>query len=120
LGRIAARYGIGDRDYVLSLNTLVPRKNVDGILRAFREVKRDGAAANLCLVLVGAAGWAEEARKMESLVDELEIRDDVITTGFVADEDLAALYSGAKAFVYLSRYEGFGLPPLEAMQCGTP
>ena len=71
------------------------------------------------LVLAGMSGW-----KLEKLDQALAAagrwRDRIVLTGFVDDDDLSALYSDALCFVYLSRYEGFGLPPLEAMACGTP
>jgi glycosyltransferase involved in cell wall biosynthesis len=74
---------------------------------------------DLYLVLTGVQGWHFD-QIFEEIANADEVRDRIILTGFVPDGDLAPLYSGALAFVYLSLYEGFGLPPLEAMQCGTP
>lgn len=114
-----ARYGIPEGPYLLSLNTLEPRKNLDRLVRAFARVVQQERVPGLSLVLVGARGWKTEA--LFRAIDEAgPIRDRVVVAGFVDDADLAALYSGATAFVYPSLYEGFGLPPLEAMQCGTP
>ena len=73
----------------------------------------------LNLVLVGASGWHPELLQ-QALERAAELRHRIIMPGHVADQDLASLYSGAHAFAYLSEYEGFGLPPLEAMQCGVP
>ncbi len=74
----------------------------------------------LHLVLVGKKGWLDN--NIHSEISNLypRLRERIIFTGYVPDEDLAPLYSGSLVFVYPSVYEGFGLPPLEAMQCGTP
>ena len=70
------------------------------------------------LVIAGGKGWLYE--KIFARVEELGLEDEIIFPGFVADEDLPALYNLAELFVFPSLYEGFGLPPLEAMACGTP
>ena len=70
------------------------------------------------LVITGKKGW--KYKEIFETIDKLNIRDDVVFTGYVQDEDLPALYNAADLFVYPSLYEGFGLPPLEAMACGTP
>ena len=106
--------------YFLSLCTLETRKNLEATIRAFARLHRERQIdAETRLVLVGNMGWKTE--KMLSALDEAEkCRENILLTGFIPDEDLAALYSGATAFVYMSFLEGFGLPPLEAMQCGVP
>lgn len=119
LETVRARYGVPEGPYLLSLNTLEPRKNVEQTVRAFAALVREQRVPGLSLVLVGAKGWRYEGI-MEALDGVGEARGRIVLTGYVADEDLAPLYSGALAFVYPSLYEGFGLPPLEAMQCGTP
>lgn len=116
---VRRRYGIPDGPYLLALNTLEPRKNMDHAIRAFTRLARQEKLHDLAFVLVGTKGWRFE-RIFEAVEGAGELRDRIILAGYVADEDLAALYSGALAFVYPSLYEGFGLPPLEAMQCGTP
>jgi glycosyltransferase involved in cell wall biosynthesis len=116
---IRKKYRIPDVPYILSLSTLEPRKNIAHTIRCFAGLVEQENIKDLSLVLVGTKGWHYESIFEElSKISRLENR--VIITGFVADEDLAALYSGALAFVYPSFYEGFGLPPLEAMQCGVP
>jgi glycosyltransferase involved in cell wall biosynthesis len=116
---VRSRYGLLDAPYVLSLNTLEPRKNMDHAIRAFAHLVQQERVRDLQFVLVGTRGWYYQ-KILEALAETGVVRDRIILTGYVADEDLAALYSGALAFVYPSRYEGFGLPPLEAMQCGVP
>lgn len=116
---VRRRYGIPEGPYVLSLNTLEPRKNLDHLVRAFVRLLQQEHLRDLSLVLVGAQGWKYE-KVFEAIAEAGPVRERILLTGYVADEDLAALYSGALAFVYPSLYEGFGLPPLEAMQCGTP
>lgn len=113
--RDRVKIGRDDR-YLLSLCTLEPRKNLPTLIRAFERLC-DGGDRQTHLVLVGAKGWGDDP-----VPDDLDPRvaDRIHLPGFIADEDLSAVYTGASAFVYLSRYEGFGLPPLEAMACGTP
>lgn len=117
---VRQRYGIppGVR-YVLSLATLEIRKNLDQVVNAFVQLLVQDPSSDMHLVLAGMSGW-----KLDKLDQALDAaggsRDRIILTGFVDDADLSALYSDALCFVYLSRYEGFGLPPLEAMACGTP
>jgi glycosyltransferase involved in cell wall biosynthesis len=114
--RVRKRYGIPDGPYYLSLATLEPRRNVQHLVRCFRQLVEQEHLRDASLVLVGNAGWGALA----GAGSRAEQPPDVIVTGYAADEDLAALYSGALAFVYPSLAEGFGLTPLEAMQCGVP
>ncbi len=102
--------------YILNVGTLEPRKNLEGLLRAFASAKKAGIQETL--VITGAKGWGES--HLAQLPQRLGIADSVVFTGFVDDNDLPFLYAGAKFFVYPSLYEGFGLPVLEAMACGTP
>ena len=116
---IKKKYGIPDVPYILSLNTLEPRKNMAHAIRSFARMVEQENIKDLSLVLVGTKGWLY-GEIFDELSKNSALKDRVIITGFAADEDLAALYSGALAFVYPSFYEGFGLPLLEAMQCGVP
>lgn len=120
IAEVQRRFGIDGGGYILSLATFEPRKNIDHLIRSFaRLVAERSIPDDFNLVLVGTKGWKFDQVMAElSRADHLQSR--VILTGFVADEDLAPLYSGALAFVFPSLYEGFGLPPLEAMQCGLP
>lgn len=117
---VRLRFGLGEGPYLLSLATLEPRKNIDHLIRCFVQLVEAGELPNdLNLVLVGTKGWKIDALLAEVAKNE-RIRSRLVFTGFVPDGDLAPLYAGALAFVYPSLYEGFGLPPLEAMQCGLP
>ena len=120
LDSVRQKYGIPRHtEYILSLCTLEPRKNVAQAIRCFARVVKQEGLRDLRLVLVGPKGWDYD--HIFSAISETEnLSDYIIFTDFVADEDLSPLYSGAMAFIYLSLYEGFGLPPLEAMKCGTP
>ena len=103
--------------YILYVGTLERRKNITTLLRAFSIVKRDTSLEHY-LVLVGQRGWLYN--DIFQTVEELGIKHDVIFLGYVPDEDLPGIYSGADLFVFLSIYEGFGFPVLEAMACGVP
>ena len=123
-GRIAAvrvKYALGEGPYLLSVCTFEPRKNLAHVIRAFVALAGGGqpGTEDLRLVLAGGKGWMFEPILAE-LAGTAGLRERIVTTGYVDDADLAPLYSGALGFLYLSRYEGFGLPPLEAMQCGAP
>ncbi|HEY5282619.1 MAG TPA: glycosyltransferase family 1 protein [Polyangia bacterium] len=113
------KYNLPDEPYALTLSTLEPRKNIAQVIRCYAQLVAEGRVGDMKLVMVGTRGW-----KMESIFAELEklgsLNRRVIVTGFVPDEDLAPIYSHALMFVYPSLLEGFGLPPLEAMQCGVP
>lgn len=112
---VTRRYAV-TKPYILFIGTLEPRKNISGILDAYASLP-SRLHASYSLVLVGGRGWLD--RKIQAQLESLRHLD-VITTGYVPDEDLPALYSGASVFVYPSFYEGFGMPPLEAMACNTP
>jgi glycosyltransferase involved in cell wall biosynthesis len=117
--QIRIKYNIPECPYILSLCTLEPRKNIESVIKGFVRIVQQENIPDLNLVLGGAKGWL-----FDKIFDELEasstIKERIIVTGYLADDDLASVYSDALAFVYPSFYEGFGLPPLEAMQCGTP
>jgi glycosyltransferase involved in cell wall biosynthesis len=118
LQRVRQTYGI-ENDYILSVGAIQPRKNLSRLVAAYSRLRRAKPAGKLPkLVLVGKCAWLYD----ETLrtIKELEVSDSVILTGYVPDKDLPALYSGAVCFVYPSYFEGFGLPPLEAMKCGAP
>jgi alpha-1,3-rhamnosyl/mannosyltransferase len=112
-----ARHGLSADGYMLCLATLEPRKNLDRLLTAFAALPAS-LQARFPLVLAGAPGWRNEA--LRSRIERLAAGGKVRYLGYVPAEDRAALYAGARAFAYPARYEGFGLPPLEAMACATP
>jgi glycosyltransferase involved in cell wall biosynthesis len=116
---VKEKYGIPDGKYVLSLATLEPRKNIETTIKSFVNLIRQEKISDLNLVLVGTKGWKFD-NIFNSIVKEKDLQNKIIFTGYADDEDLAPLYSSALVFVYPSLYEGFGLPPLEAMRCGLP
>ena len=116
LERVLSRYGLGD-EYILYTGIFKPRKNHSGLLRAFREFLASG---NKATQLVIAGPMAEGEAGLRQLAVELGIADKVAFLGFVAEDDLPALYTGARVYACPSFYEGFGFTVLEAMACGTP
>ena len=117
---VLQRHGIDAPGYILSLCTLEIRKNLQIVVNAFARLHQDKKIPpGTKLVLAGGGGWKTELFET-ALQGAAEVRDLIVMPGFVPDEDLAAIYSSARVFVYMSFAEGFGLPPLEAMQCGTP
>lgn len=112
------RYAI-TQPYLLSLATLEPRKNLSLLVRCFLRLLEANPDWDLTLVLVGISGW-KNTDIFQTVQQNPRLQSRIVFTGYVPDSDLSAIFSGALAFVYPSFYEGFGLPPLEAMQCGTP
>jgi glycosyltransferase involved in cell wall biosynthesis len=105
-------------NYILFVSTIEPRKNVNGLLHAYRYLCDKYNIGETGLVLAGSPGWLYE-ETME-LVKKLKLESKTFFLGRVTDEDLHQLYVGARCHVHPAHYEGFGLPPLEAMACGTP
>lgn len=114
---VMAAHGLEFGHYVLSVGTLEPRKNIPALIDAYARLPL-AVQQRYPLVMVGMRGWltSELEARMRPLVE----RGVVKPLGYVADEAMPLLYSGAAAFVFPSLYEGFGLPPLEAMACGVP
>ena len=105
---------------MFSLCSLEPRKNLIRSVRTFIEFIKKNNIDDMVFIL-GGGHWDQFIGKLESEIKDLgKYKDKIIRAGYIDDEDLAPLYSGAMFFVYTSQYEGFGLPPLEAMACGTP
>ncbi|XZJ13835.1 glycosyltransferase family 4 protein [Clostridium perfringens] len=109
-------YGI-DRNFLLYVGGFSPRKNILGLIEAFNLVK-NSYKRDLKLVIIGTKGPSYEIYRKK--VDELNLSSSVIFTGFIPIDDMPIFYSASKALVYPSFYEGFGLPPIECMACGTP
>jgi glycosyltransferase involved in cell wall biosynthesis len=103
--------------YILHVGTLEPRKNLSALIHSFAAIRRRRSVPHR-LVLAGARGW--NCQPLFGLVERLGLGELVVFPGYVPPSDLVALYSAADLFVYPSRYEGFGFPPLEAMGCGAP
>ncbi len=116
LERTRTRYQLPP-DFILFVSTIEPRKNLPTLLRAFRRL-RDHYKSPAMLAIAGNRGWLAE--EVDHVLDELKLSDAVRLLGGVPNEELVYLYNAAKLFVLPSFYEGFGLPPLEAMACGTP
>ncbi len=107
---------IGERDYILYVGSLEPRKNINILIEAYEQLRRQNPTIKTKLVLIGGESPLFAAVQL----NVREYRDDIIFKGFVTDSELSAYYRGARLMAYPSLYEGFGLPPLEAMASGVP
>ncbi len=114
LGHIRDRYRLPEQKFLLSVSTLEPRKNIRMVIKAYASLPLD-VREQCHLVLAGRKGWKWSQEEIPA-----ECRNQIHFTGFVREEHLPALYTLARGFCYMSHYEGFGLPVLEAMACGVP
>lgn len=106
-------------EYILYLGTLEPRKNIPVLIEAYSQLINEGNDTHIpYLVLAGMKGWSYD--EIFEKVKSLGLEERVVFTGYVDKEDAPILMAGAEFFVFPSKYEGFGIPPLEAMACGTP
>lgn len=112
---ILTKYHIPDAPYIISVGTVQPRKNYSRLVKSLVQLRQKH---DVHLVIAGGRGWLED--EFYATIQQTGMTDYVHVTGFVADEDLPTLYSGAICMAYPSLYEGFGIPVLEAMACGTP
>jgi len=118
LQNIKAKYDLPE-NFILFIGLIEPRKNLSSLFKAYAKlVKTQEIMEDIHLVLAGRWGW--ESKKLLTLVSDLNVTENVHFPGYIDQEDMAYLYNLAKVFVYPSFYEGFGLPVLEAMACGTP
>jgi len=118
LKRVREGYGIG-KNYILSLCSIQPRKNLVRLIEAYSSLRRARPVGEFPqLVLAGKRAWLDQ--ETIRAAERNSVDRDILFTGYVPDLELPALYSGAICFVYPSYFEGFGLPVLEAMQCGVP
>ncbi|NRY60528.1 glycosyltransferase family 4 protein [Clostridium beijerinckii] len=117
--RVRYRYGL-PQNYILYMGTLEPRKNIESIIEAFSLLKKENApnSKNIKLVIAGKKGWLFE--RILNLVDKLNLKDDVIFTDYIDENDKSIIYNMASLFVFPSLYEGFGIPVLEAMASSVP
>lgn len=116
--RVLARYGLREHNYILGLGTIEPRKNVVRLAEGFKAALEWAPDRATRLVLAGGKGWRTDP--IERGLHALGLGERLLMPGRVPQEDLPALLHGARAVAYVSLYEGFGLPPLEAMACGAP
>lgn len=114
---VMQQYGI-DQRFLLYIGNAYPHKNIEILVQTIAQWKKQFGSIDWKLVLVGKRDYFYE--RVHALAAELDVLDHIVFTGFVPDEDLACLYQSALAYIFPSLYEGFGLPPLEAMHYGTP
>lgn len=115
VNKVLNKYAV-DGDYILFIGTIEPRKNVSNLILAYERLITEGFSQRL--VIVGKKGWHYDA--IFSLVSERGLNDNIIFTGFIEEKEKPCFLVGTSVFVYPSLYEGFGIPVLEALACGTP
>ncbi len=109
------KYKIPYSEYIIFVGTIQPRKNIETLLEAFKKLKFNDAYRDFGLVIAGSRGWLADP-----IVEKIKKTPGAVMTGKFRTRDLPSLLGGAEVFVLPSLYEGFGLPALEAMACGTP
>ena len=119
LRAVREQFGLTDAPFVLYAGTLEPRKNLARLVEAFAQAVREDGLTEHRLVLAGGH-WGGHDRELRALSESLGVGPRVVQTGYVSNAAMNALMSSCAAFAYVSEYEGFGLPPLEAMACGAP
>ncbi|MDO9027910.1 MAG: glycosyltransferase family 1 protein [Candidatus Roizmanbacteria bacterium] len=116
---VLRKYGVQyPSKFLLYVGAIEPRKNLDTAIKVFHQLISEKKYEDFKFLIVGRAGWKNE--DVFQSIKRLKLEDKVRFVGFVKDDDLPYFYNGAKAFIYLSKYEGFGLPPIEAAACGCP
>jgi glycosyltransferase involved in cell wall biosynthesis len=116
LNLVKAKYGL-NKKFILHVGSLNPRKNISRLIEAYNKLPLE-LSKEYQLVLVGGKGW--RSNEIFAKIEKLGLNDKVLFTGFVEDDDLHLLMNAASLLVFPSLYEGFGIPPLEAMACGIP
>ena len=116
---VRKKYDLGDKRYILFVSTIQPRKNIPLMVQGYAEaLRKNPNLSDTHLLIVGKTGWSSE--ESYNAPKKFGVEKNVLFPGFLPDEDLASLFSGAEAFISISLEEGFGLPLLEAMACETP
>jgi glycosyltransferase involved in cell wall biosynthesis len=121
--QVLSRFGLTADRYLLNVGGISPHKNLQMLAKSFSALVQNPSFSNYKLVLAGdfeTDSFYSDYGVLQDLIQHLQIRDRVIFTGYMVDEDLAQLYNSAALFVFPSLQEGFGLPAVEAMACGTP
>ena len=115
--KIKEKYSIPNGRWIFTLSAIEPRKNLASVITAMKMIS--STHPDIKLVIGGPYGWKME-NFLEKTANDAELKNKIVFTGFIDDDDLPAVYSNAPCFVYASFYEGFGLPPIEALACGAP
>jgi glycosyltransferase involved in cell wall biosynthesis len=116
--KIKNKYSIEKENYYYTVSSLLPHKNLKTLLYTMKKIKESDLNIPKKLVISGVGGKSES--EIKELINKLDIKNEIILTGFISNEERNSLYKNAKIFLFPSIFEGFGMPPIEAMNLGTP
>jgi len=115
---VSNKYGIKSKEYFYTVSSLLPHKNLPVLLQMISKTKKNQIDIPSKLLISGVGGKSES--EIKKMINELGISENIVLTGFISDEERDVLYENAKAFLFPSIFEGFGMPPIEALMLGTP
>ena len=116
---LAEKYGIESKQYLYTVSSMLPHKNLPVLIKVVAELKKNADDRFPCRLVISGIGGTQE-KTLKEMMEKWAVSEDIILTGFISDEERDSLYKNAFAFLFPSTFEGFGMPPVEAIMCGTP
>ncbi len=116
---LAEKYGIESEQYLYTVSSMQPHKNLPVLIKLVAELKKNNENRIPRRLVISGIGGTQE-KTLKEMMEKWDVSEDIVVTGFVSDEERDSLYKNAYAFLFPSTFEGFGMPPVEAIMCGTP